>query len=123
MVAALSSFNILVVVCPVLAADVTPQRLLNAPAEQQNWLMVHRDYNNSRHSPLSEVNRTKRDIDPECACCLATERGKGSVFDADPDGQFSTPHNSPRPVGDRIPQVNLRITRNNGRSGRSWPPP
>jgi alcohol dehydrogenase (cytochrome c) len=42
---------------PAYAADVTAQRLLDAAKEPQNWLMVHRDYDNSRHSPLSEVNR------------------------------------------------------------------
>ncbi|HEY7298663.1 MAG TPA: PQQ-binding-like beta-propeller repeat protein [Xanthobacteraceae bacterium] len=40
------------------AADVTPQRLLDSAREPQDWLMVHRDYDNSRHSPLSEINRT-----------------------------------------------------------------
>src|SRR5262245_63773711 len=45
------------VVRPVAAADVTQERLRNAPNEPQNWLMVHRDYNNSRHSPLNEINR------------------------------------------------------------------
>ena len=34
----------------------TAERLLNATSEPQNWLIVHHDYNNSRHSPLSEVN-------------------------------------------------------------------
>jgi alcohol dehydrogenase (cytochrome c) len=42
---------------PACAADVTAQRLLDSAKEPQNWLMVHRDYDNSRHSPLSEVNR------------------------------------------------------------------
>src|SRR5207342_3025157 len=42
---------------PALAADVTSERLLNAPNDPQNWLMVHRDYNNSRHSPLKDINR------------------------------------------------------------------
>ena len=42
---------------PALAADVTAQRLLNTADEPQNWLTVHHDYNNSRHSPLKEVNR------------------------------------------------------------------
>lgn len=54
---ALSSLIGAVFAFPALGADVTSDRLLNAPAEPQNWLMVHRDYNNSRHSPLSEVNR------------------------------------------------------------------
>jgi alcohol dehydrogenase (cytochrome c) len=38
------------------AADVTYERLLNAPNEPENWLMVHRDYDNSRHSPLTAIN-------------------------------------------------------------------
>jgi alcohol dehydrogenase (cytochrome c) len=42
---------------PALAADVTAQRLLNTADEPQNWLTVHHDYNNSRHSPLKDVNR------------------------------------------------------------------
>src|SRR5262245_61334580 len=42
---------------PALAADVTSERLLSAPNDPQNWLMVHRDYNNSRHSPLNQINR------------------------------------------------------------------
>src|SRR5436309_13993976 len=49
-----------------VAADVTSERLINAPNDPQNWLMVHRDYNNSRHSPLSEINRnTIKDLKPK----------------------------------------------------------
>src|ERR1700742_3979994 len=44
-------------VFPALAADVTQGRLEKTAAEPQNWLMIHRDYNNSRHSPLKEINR------------------------------------------------------------------
>ena len=55
--AALGSICLAVAALPALAADVTPQRLLDPPAEPQNWLMVHRDYDNSRHSPLKDVNR------------------------------------------------------------------
>src|SRR3984885_1311565 len=40
---------------PVLAADVTSERLRHP--EPQNWLMVHHDYDNSRHAALSAVNR------------------------------------------------------------------
>src|SRR5262249_8913716 len=54
---ALSSITLAAFALSAAAADVTQQRLLNAKGEPQNWLMVHRDYNNSRHSPLSEVNR------------------------------------------------------------------
>src|SRR5215472_17247011 len=40
---------------PVLAADVTPERLLNP--EPQNWLMNHRTYDGQRFSPLARVNK------------------------------------------------------------------
>jgi alcohol dehydrogenase (cytochrome c) len=61
---------VLVAVCsiaalapPAAAADVSAERLLNAPSDPQNWLMVHRDYNNSRHSPLKDINRdTVKDL-------------------------------------------------------------
>jgi alcohol dehydrogenase (cytochrome c) len=39
------------------AADVTPDRLVNADKEPQNWLMHHRTYNGQRFSPLDQVNR------------------------------------------------------------------
>jgi glucose dehydrogenase len=42
---------------PGLAADVTSQRLQNPAAEPQNWLMIHHDYDNSRHSQLKDINR------------------------------------------------------------------
>jgi alcohol dehydrogenase (cytochrome c) len=53
----LSSIALAAAAMPAYAADVTAQRLLDAAKEPQNWLMVHRDYDNSRHSPLSDVNR------------------------------------------------------------------
>ena len=57
-IGALSSLGLLAVAMPSYAAEVTYERLLNsAQAEPQNWLMVHRDYNNSRHSALKEINR------------------------------------------------------------------
>ena len=40
-----------------LGAPVTEQRLLNAPFEPQNWLMVYGDYSNHRYSRLSQINR------------------------------------------------------------------
>jgi len=49
--------SIAAIVPPAAVADVSAERLLNAPNDPQNWLMVHRDYNNSRHSPLKEINR------------------------------------------------------------------
>jgi alcohol dehydrogenase (cytochrome c) len=42
---------------PVLAAEVTPQRLANADKEPQNWLMNHRTYDSQRFSPLETINK------------------------------------------------------------------
>src|SRR3954467_685252 len=42
---------------PALAADVTPERLVNADKEPQNWLMNHRTYNGQRYSPLARINK------------------------------------------------------------------
>src|SRR5262245_60603565 len=42
---------------PVLAADVTPERLVNADREPGNWLMNHRTYDAQRYSPLDKINR------------------------------------------------------------------
>src|SRR5499427_8027746 len=42
---------------PALAADVTPDRLLNADREPQNWLMNHRTYDAQRYSPLDRINK------------------------------------------------------------------
>jgi alcohol dehydrogenase (cytochrome c) len=45
------------VVLPAVAADVTPERLINADKEPQNWLMNHRTYDGQRYSPLARINR------------------------------------------------------------------
>jgi alcohol dehydrogenase (cytochrome c) len=42
---------------PAMAADVTPDRLINADKEPQNWLMNHRTYDGQRFSPLARINR------------------------------------------------------------------
>jgi alcohol dehydrogenase (cytochrome c) len=42
---------------PAIAADVTPDRLLNPDREPQNWLMNHRTYDGQRFSPLARINR------------------------------------------------------------------
>ena len=42
---------------PAAAAEVTPDRLVNADREPQNWLMNHRTYNGQRFSPLDLVNK------------------------------------------------------------------
>src|SRR5215470_11879198 len=56
-VTVLSSLSLAAVAAAAIAADVTPQRLVNARSEPQNWLMIHHDYDNSRHSALNEINR------------------------------------------------------------------
>jgi alcohol dehydrogenase (cytochrome c) len=40
-----------------IAADVTPDRLVNADKEPQNWLMNHRTYDGQRYSPLARISR------------------------------------------------------------------
>jgi len=63
LLAALASIAFAGVAVPASAADVTQERLQNAANEPQNWLMVHHDYDNSRHSSLKEVNRdTVKDL-------------------------------------------------------------
>jgi alcohol dehydrogenase (cytochrome c) len=42
---------------PALTAEVTPERLINADREPQNWLMNHRTYNGQRFSPLARISR------------------------------------------------------------------
>src|SRR5215472_9323985 len=54
---ALASIAVAAMAAPALCADVTPERLVNTAAEPQNWLSVHHDYNNSRHSLLKDINR------------------------------------------------------------------
>ena len=84
--AALSSIGLALIISPALATDVTQQRLQNAAQDPQNWLMVHRDYNNSRHSPLKEVNReTVKDLKLKFMVSIGgtatggTQRGKEEV--------------------------------------------
>ena len=41
---------------PVVAAEVTPERLINANKEPHNWLINHRTYDAQRFSPLDAIN-------------------------------------------------------------------
>src|SRR5262245_51573173 len=43
---------------PAVAADVTPERLVNADKEPHNWLMNHRTYDGQRYSPLDRINKS-----------------------------------------------------------------
>jgi alcohol dehydrogenase (cytochrome c) len=49
--------GVVIAASPALAAEVTPERLINADREPQNWLMNHRTYNGQRFSPLARINR------------------------------------------------------------------
>src|SRR5262245_56838404 len=41
-----------------LAAEVTPDRLVNADKEPHNWLMNHRTYDGQRYSPLARIDKS-----------------------------------------------------------------
>src|SRR3984885_6132075 len=47
----------LAAVWPAAAAEVTPDRLVNADKEPQNWLMNHRTYDAQRYSPLDRISK------------------------------------------------------------------
>jgi alcohol dehydrogenase (cytochrome c) len=47
----------MLIAAPALAAEVTPERLLNPDKEPQNWLMNHRTYDGQRFSPLDKINK------------------------------------------------------------------
>src|SRR5947209_7732425 len=55
--AALLTSTVLAVGWPAIAAEVTPDRLINADKEPHNWLMNHRTYDGQRYSPLARVNK------------------------------------------------------------------
>jgi alcohol dehydrogenase (cytochrome c) len=54
---ALLASSVLAAASSALAADVTPERLLNPDKEPQNWLMNHRTYDGQRFSPLARINK------------------------------------------------------------------
>src|ERR1700682_2241864 len=55
---ALLTSTLLAAAWPAAAAEVTPDRLINADREPQNWLMNHRTYDGQRFSPLTQINKT-----------------------------------------------------------------
>jgi hypothetical protein len=72
---------------PTVAAEVTPQRLLNPDKEPQNWLMNHRPYDGRRFSPLAGINLHTwtgfGSVTYWNAYVAATEmHGAGTYFDA-----------------------------------------
>jgi alcohol dehydrogenase (cytochrome c) len=54
---ALLATCVMLAAAPAIAADVTPERLINADREPQNWLMNHRTYDAQRYSPLGRINK------------------------------------------------------------------
>jgi len=64
---------------PAMAADVTPDRLVKADNEPQNWLMNHRTYDGQRFSPLARINRdTVRNL--KVAYAVPLGGGAGNEF-------------------------------------------
>src|SRR6266478_5420058 len=62
---------------PAMAADVTPERLLNPDREPHNWLMNHRTYDGQRFSPLARINKDNvRGLKLAFAVPLAGTQGK-----------------------------------------------
>src|SRR5438094_2305627 len=49
--------GLVIAASPAFAAEVTPERLVNADREPQNWLMNHRTYDAQRYSPLDRINK------------------------------------------------------------------
>src|SRR5438067_13057957 len=54
---ALLAGTMLTAAMPAAAAEVTPERLVNADKEPQNWLMNHCTYDGQRFSPLEKINK------------------------------------------------------------------
>jgi alcohol dehydrogenase (cytochrome c) len=69
----------MLVAAPALAAEVTPERLLNPDKEPQNWLMNHRTYDGQRFSPLDKINKGNvKDL--RLAYAVALGGGAGNEF-------------------------------------------
>src|SRR6516162_10665036 len=65
---------------PLLAAEVTPERLLNP--EPQNWLMNHRTYDGQRFSPLDKINKANvKGLKLAYAVALGGGAGTVPMFD------------------------------------------
>src|SRR5690349_2436796 len=63
---------------PALAADVTPDRLMNPDKEPQNWLMVNKDYNSHRYSELNQINKDNvKNLRPVFTVALGGVNGIG----------------------------------------------
>src|ERR1700728_3266989 len=63
-----------------VAADVTPQRLMNPDKEPQNWLMVNKDYASHRYSELNQINKDNvKDLHLAFTVALGGVNGVGFV--------------------------------------------
>src|SRR5258708_40069768 len=51
--------GVLIAASPALAADVTPERLVNAHPEPQNWPMDPRTHPGTRQSPVGKNNQSQ----------------------------------------------------------------
>ena len=49
--------SVVITASSAFAAEVTPERLINADREPQNWLMNHRTYDSQRYSLLDKINK------------------------------------------------------------------
>jgi len=76
------------------AADVTPDRLVNADKEPQNWLMNHRTYDGQRFSPLATITKDNvKNLKMAYAVALGGAHG-GDYLEATPvveDGNLYIP--------------------------------
>src|SRR4051794_16034261 len=86
--------SLLVTAWPALAADVTPDRLVNADKEPQNWLMNHRTYDGQRFSPLATITKDNvKNLKMAYAVALGGAHG-GDYLEATPvveDGNLYIP--------------------------------
>jgi len=72
--------GVVIAASPALAAEVTPERLINANREPQNWLMNHRTYDGQRFSPLSLINRDNvKNLKLAFAVPLGGQVGNGAI--------------------------------------------
>jgi alcohol dehydrogenase (cytochrome c) len=63
------------------AADVTPERLLNAASEPQNWLMVDQEYSSHRYSRLDEISTANaEDLHVAYTVALGGIQGGGRIL-------------------------------------------
>src|SRR6266436_4717427 len=82
---------------PAVAAEVTPDRLVNADKEPQNWLMNHRTYDGQRFSPLGRINKDNvKNL--RLAYAVALGGGASNATAAPPCGEISS---SPAPASRR----------------------